>query len=149
MIEIPSDVRIISTLKQGMVYYFIEESFSSDEAHYFIVLNKDPRGDPNLLLVCASSKVEKRKKYAKQFGYAPETLVIVQPSEYTCFTVETVIDCNTIIEKNIHTIVTKLTEEKLRIYTEQIPQAIIEKLVNGVKMSNQHSEVIKDKIFDN
>ncbi len=59
MIDIPDEIRIKATIKTGTVYYFTEETFSSDEPHYFIVLNHNPAGANIITLVCSSSQIDK------------------------------------------------------------------------------------------
>lgn len=146
MIPIPPAIRVESTLKTGIIYYFVEESFGVDIPHYFIVLNKCPRNDPVLLLTCASSQVGKVQLRAAKMGYSADTLVKITPSEIACFTQDTIIDCNVIVEKNIPSIVSKLTTEELRIRTEMVPGEIMEKLIKGALLSKQHSENVKKLI---
>ena len=99
--QISARVRILAGIQAGSVYYFEEENLSSSEPHYFVVLNKCPRTEELLILVCASSQVEKRKQIAKKLGFPSETLVSISPSDYCLFTKETVIDCNRAFEKTI------------------------------------------------
>ncbi len=42
MIDIPPEIRIQATIHAGSVYYFPEDTFISDEPHYFILINQDP-----------------------------------------------------------------------------------------------------------
>ena len=141
--NIPAHIRILATLKTGSVYYFEEERLSSKEPHYFIVLNKEPRTDSVLFLVCGSSQIEKRKNAIQKLGFPKETLVIVSPAECPCFSKETAIDCNTIIDKRIESVIEKLNLKELRICDESIPDKIVKKLVRGALMSTQIQEVVK------
>lgn len=144
--NIPADIRILATLKTGSVYYFEEERLSSREPHYFIVLNKRPKTESVLFLVCGSSQVEKRKNAIQKLGFPEETLVFVSPKECPCFSKETAIDCNTIIDKMIESVIEKLASNELRICTDFIPDEIIKKLVKGALMSTQIQEEIKKSI---
>lgn len=143
MIFFPPKIHILATVKTGSVYYFEEERLSSSEPHYFIVVNKSPKSDEVLLLVCASSQVEKRKNAIKKLNFAEETLVLVSPKECPCFTKDTAIDCNTVLEKTSQSVIEKLSNGKLRVCPDEIPGDIVKKLVNGVLISNQVSEDIK------
>ena len=60
--NIPAKVRILAEIQNGSVYYFEEEKLSSTEPHYFVVLNRNPRNEEFLILVCASSQIMKRKQ---------------------------------------------------------------------------------------
>ena len=143
MIFVPLKIHILATVKAGSVYYFEEERLSSPEPHYFIVVNKNPKTDQVLLLVCASSQVEKRKDAIKKLNFAEETLALVSPKECPCFNKNTAIDCNTIWEKTSQSVIEKLSNGELRVCPDEIPSEIVEKLVKGVLMSNQVSEDIK------
>jgi hypothetical protein len=58
--EIPPDVRIKATITKGSVYYFKDESHEEDApSHYFVVINAEPLSDRILILVCASSQLDK------------------------------------------------------------------------------------------
>ncbi len=143
--DISARNRILGSIQSGAVYYFEEEepSFSSTEPHYFIVLNKSPRTDEVIVLVCASSQVEKRKQRAKKLGFSAETLVVISVSEYPLFTKETVIDCNRAFEKNIQSLADKLEQEKLKVCTELMPESIVAKLIQGILASTQISEKVQ------
>ena len=148
MISIPPKVRILATIKAGSVYYFKEEKLSSTEPHFFVVLNKSPKTEAFLVLLCASSQVEKRKARAQKLGFLPETLVFVSPSEYRFFNKETVIDCNAVFEKTTQAVIEKLEHSKLEVCVDMLPEPIVKKLVAGVLASNQVSGLVKQMLSD-
>lgn len=137
MVDIPAEIRITASLQSGSVYYFEEERLTSTEPHYFVVLNKNPHKEEFLVLVVASSQVEKRKRIARNLGFPEETLVVITPQEYSTFRVETVIDCNSVFEKSIQSLVDKLNSNQLKICTDPIPDDIVQKLIAGVLTSTQ------------
>lgn len=141
--EIPESVRILAPLQTGSVFYFEEDQLSSPEPHYFIVLNRNPHTEQFLILVVASSQVERRRKIVQDLGFSPETLVVVTPSEYPLFSKETAIDCNRTFEKTPQSLIEKLTDKKLGICTEIMSKEIMEKLVRGVLTSTQVSNEVK------
>lgn len=141
--EISADIRILATIQTGSVYYFVEESISSKGPHFFVVLNRNPRTEECLILVCASSQVEKRKNIAEKLGFPPETLVSISPVEYPLFTKLTIIDCNRAFEKTSQSLVDKLQSGKLRVCTEIMPENIIQALIRGILASSQVSEKVQ------
>ena len=141
--DIPASIRILATIRTGSVFYFEEERLSSTEPHYFIVLNKDPRVEEMVVLLCASSQIEKRQRIARHLGFPPKTLVIVTPTEYPLFTKETVIDCNRTFETTTQSLIEKLENNKLKVCTEIMAEAIVEKLLQGVAVSSKIAENIK------
>lgn len=143
MIHIPEDIRFKSTIKQGSVYYYIDRSIRSPEPHYLIVVNKDPINDGVILLVCASSQVDKVKRMRKNLPLT--TLVEISPEEYTSFSKPTIIDCNEIIERTIEELIDKLKTRDLKI-REEMNFSIVRRLRLAVKDSPLHSEELKDLI---
>ena len=141
--EISARIRILAGIHTGSVYYFEEEQLSSPEPHYFVVLNKNPRTEEILILVCASSQVEKRRQMAQILGFSPETLVVISPSEYTLFTKETVIDCNRAFERTAQSLIDKLEQGKLKVCTELMPKDIVRRLVCGILASTQIAEDVQ------
>ncbi len=146
--KIPAHIRILATIQPGSIYYFEEEQLSSPEPHYFIVLNKDPLTEEFLILVCASSQVEKRRQIAIKLGFPKETLVFVSPSECSLFTKDTVIDCNRVFEKTSQSLIEKLEQENLKVCAEVIATEIIAKLIQGVLASSQVSEKIQQLLLN-
>lgn len=146
--EDSSDSRISETIETGSVYYFEEEELSSDEPHYFIVLNRDPRNEDILILACASSQVDKRKRITKLLGHPEKTLVVVSPSEYPAFKKDSVVDCNRIFEKTIESLEDKLEKKQLKVCEIPMPKEIVQKLTSGALASNQTSEKIRKMILD-
>jgi bifunctional DNA-binding transcriptional regulator/antitoxin component of YhaV-PrlF toxin-antitoxin module len=132
--EIPPEVRIRAGIKTGTVYYFKEETHKQDAPpHHFVIINSNPALDRVLVLVCASSQIEKIKKNRKNLP--SETLVEVSHSDYTDFVLPTIFDCNTVYEKTISQIVKKLVNKKLGAYNEDMGSEIVARLRNAVLAS--------------
>ena len=104
MAQIPPAVQIKSAIKPGSVYYFPDATFSSTEPHYFVVLNHNPLTDTFLVLVCASSQIEKVKR-RRQHTCPANTLVELSSAEYSGFTNPCIIDCNDVHEYTIDDLV--------------------------------------------
>lgn len=71
--EVPPEVAIKATIRPGSVFYFLEDTLTSDEPHYFIVINIDPLTDKTLVLVCASSQIPRVRR--RRRNCPAETLV--------------------------------------------------------------------------
>ena len=143
----PTHYCIPEKIKTGSVYYFQEEGLSSDEPHYFIVLNINPCTEEFLILVCASSQVNKRKRIARSLRFPNKTLVVVSTSEYPIFKKESVIDCNSIFEKTIQSLTEKLEKDQLKPCERLMPKEIVEKLISGILASDQTSEKIRKMLL--
>lgn len=133
MVDIPPEIQIKSTLQPGSVFYFEEETLTSPEPHFFVVLNNDPQTDLLLLLVFSSSQTPKVK--ARNVHNNPnQTLVEVSPAEYTAFSKDSIFDCNTVRIKSVNELVQKLKDGKLKL-KPAISSTILAKLRAGVKAS--------------
>lgn len=132
MARIPPGIQIRASIRPGSVYYFPEETFKSEDPHYFIVVNGNPADDVVVLLVCASSKTEKVRQRRKMCP--PDTLVHIAPSQYAEFRVKSVVDCNYVLEKSIDQLVSKLAQGVLRIKTE-MDISLVRQLRRGILLS--------------
>lgn len=141
--DISAAIRVMGAIQSGSVFYFEEETLNTTDAHYFVVLNKDPRTEELLILVVASSQVERRKEIVDKLGFPAETLVCVSPTEYPLFTRETVVDCNRAFEKTPQSLIEKLEAGRLRVCTEVMSDDIVRKLKAGIAASTQITEDIK------
>ena len=138
--EIPPEAAIKATIKPGSVFYFPEETLSSIEPHYFIVINVNPLTDHELILACASSQIQKTKRRRKY--YPPETVVEITSSEYKDFPTNSVIDCNRVILKTLEQVIQKRSESKL-ILKERMETSLVNKLRQGVLTSPRVENKIK------
>jgi len=141
MVSIPPEVQIKSSIKPGSVYYFPEKSFSSQAPYYFIVLNYSPLTDEVLLLVCSSSQIEKVRRRRRHLPI--ETLVDIGNHEYSCFTVDSIVDCNNVFPKPIDELIRKRGLGELDLKGEMAIE-IVEKLRAGVLASPLVNEELKD-----
>lgn len=129
MVDIPAEVQIKSTIKLGSVFYFIEETFTSEDPHYFIVLNKNPITDINLLMVCASSQIEKVK--IRRLNLSVDTLVVIKKDEYADFTKDSIVDCNYVYFYHLDQLINKLKKNMLKLKS-YVSEELFEKLRNAV-----------------
>ena len=141
-ISIPPDVFIKTSLKPGTVYYFPEESFSSKESHYFVVLNRNPLDEHIILLVCSQSHIEKVKQRRKTCP--PETLVEISKTQYPSFTTNSIIDCNYVLEKTVAQLMDKYAQGKLQLILEPIKDEMVERLRKAVLLSPRIEPRIKN-----
>ena len=141
--DIPPEVALKATIHPGSVYYFPHDSFYSPDSHFFVVINIDPLSENVILLVCSSSQIDKVKKRNK---YNPaETLVEIRQEEYSDFTCDSILDCNTVFEKSIDSLAGLLETNRLKIKTE-MDITIVEKLRKGAIASRSVSTKIKQQL---
>lgn len=138
--DIPPEVAIKATIRLGSVYYFPEESFHSSESHYFIVINKKPYEDTVLFLVCSSSQIEKVRQRRK--NCPTSTLVEITTDQYSDFSVNSIVDCNYVIEKSINQLIEKLSNGELKLKNE-MDESIVKQLREGVLCSRLIENRIK------
>ena len=49
--DISAEIKMKCTVREGSVFYFTEETFVSNEPHYFVVLNSSPLNNKIIVLV--------------------------------------------------------------------------------------------------
>jgi hypothetical protein len=144
LIDIPPEAKVNwlrANLKAGSVYYFSDDSFSSTDPHYFIVLNPDPLNDPFLALVCASSQIDKVRRRSSHLSLA--TLVRINPDQYTDFTVPSIIDGNYVHQRSIGELERKIRRGALEIKAD-MDMTLIKKIRTAVMLSTMIEEEVRD-----
>lgn len=141
--EIPSDILINGTIEQGAIYYFPEDSITSDQPHYFVVLNVDPRKDAILILACGTSQV--KEAFLRRYNLPKETVVEVSTTECNCFKKNTAFDCNNLIQQSLNNLITKKTQGLLD-YKGKLSETVLNKLIKGVVASpmvdRKHKKIV-------
>jgi hypothetical protein len=142
--RIPPEI-IKASIKPGSVYYFREESLKSAEKHYFVVINRNPLADEIILLACASSKIEKVKRF--RHNCSAETIVIISPEQYSGFSVNSIFDCNYIFRKSLYVIMKKYKNNELFVKPE-MDLNLVDILRKGVIASNKIEPRIKSMLHE-
>lgn len=130
--NVPYEIRL--SLRQGTVYYMAERGLSSIEPHYFVVLNQNPLESKLLLLLVATSQVEKAKGRILRKNLPSESLVVIDDAEYDDFSKESCIDCNKLFNKSLEELCEQWREKEVRAHKD-LPRELVEKLIEGVKAS--------------
>jgi hypothetical protein len=142
-VQIPLEIRL--SLRQGTVYYMAERGLSSAEPHYFVVLNRNPLGSKILLLLVASSQVEKAQKRILRKSLPLESFVAIDEAEYDDFSKDSCIDCNKLFNKSVEELCEQWRKKEVRAHKD-LPRELVEKLIAGVKASPLISEEDKGLI---
>ena len=130
------------TLRQGTVYYFQHRELSSELPHYFIVMNAHAAADEILLMVVVTSNLAGVRQ---RCAGLPGTWVEITPKEYSELTMLSAVDCNQVIRISRIQIIEKIRCREIG-YKDDLPDAIMEKLINAVLSSPKIEETIKTNI---
>lgn len=144
--DIPPDVAIDGLIQKGSVYYFTNDKFASTEPHYHIVLNKDPLNDEIILLAVSSSQIENVKRINR--NNPPETIVEISHSEYSEFSKDSIIDCNSPIISDKSELRNKYQIGKLKL-KGIMDSDLVDSLINGVLNSRTVVNSIKNILKQN
>lgn len=136
--NLPASLRL--TLRSGTVYYFEHRGLSSGEPHFFIVLNADPQSDKVLILAVGSSQIDKVCR--RRAGLPPESLVVIDQSDYSDFSKPTIIDCNQVFELSMEELIQKFNAKELRHHLD-LPEEVLKKVWTGVRRSPRVDEIHK------
>lgn len=143
--EIPAKIKIPLFIEQGCVYNFhIDFSDSKKELknRYFVVLNSCPKTDLVLIMITPTTQIKKKYEFIQKAGISQDTLVRINPKEYSVLKEESVFNCNNYIEIDIEELIKKIEEDGSMNYPK-MPKELISKLINGMKKSPRIPEEIK------
>lgn len=141
--DVPAEIQIKHGIVTGSVYYFSHDDFTTDEPHYFVVLNDAPQNSEDIVMVVATSQIDKVKRIYNQMPLS--TLVEVLPNECSLFSLHTIFNCNSIIEIPLQVLIDKLGLGELK-KKDCIPAIILERIVKGVHDSPQVAREIKKRL---
>jgi hypothetical protein len=137
----PSAWQLRLTLRTGCVFKFAERRLSSGEAHYFIVVNRNPLLDGLLFVVCTSNIQGARHLCSSQ----PRTLVEVLPGEYRDLTLHTAINCNKLFPITLNEFTQRYTTGEVEV-CEPLPTKILARIIEAIQLSDQLSEEEKSLV---
>lgn len=121
--------------------YFSSDKLKTDVPHYFICIAKDD--GEILILACATSQFEKRKRFIELRGFPESTLVWIDPENG--FTKDSYIDCKNYYDYTLTRFKSLYQSDKLE-YKGKISEAHLEQIHLGIKDSPQIEESIKELI---
>jgi hypothetical protein len=143
VIDIPGETALRFSLKQGNVFYFVDESFS-ETPHLFIVINRHPETDDIIYFVSCTSKVDIQRRRCR--NHPPETLVEIGATDYKELRLKTAINCNDVKKREKDDLVERVSEHRISFSRSPMPDAILKRIIVGVEASNVVEEKIKKLI---
>ncbi|MCX6807492.1 MAG: hypothetical protein NTZ80_01635 [Patescibacteria group bacterium] len=140
MINIPEDIFFDLTLEAGSVYYYFDPRLKkTEEPHYFVVLSKSER----IILVCATSQFEKRKKWVERCNLQASTLVIIAPDKNNGLKRDSLFDCNYYFEETRASLKQKHKNKPIRL-KGRVSCGDLARLISAMKKSRLIPKEIKD-----
>jgi hypothetical protein len=127
--SLPLELRV--GLRAGSVFYFQSRELTSAQPHFFIVVNRDPIGDQLLLLTIVTSNVaDARTRNRSRL----QTIVEISPAQYGEFKVDSVVDCNVVVEKPLSELSGMVRRQEVR-YHRDMPAGIFARIRTAVLAS--------------
>ena len=127
-------------LKKGAVVYMRHRSVLSTKPHFCILLNCHDDPDSVILLSVITSQVEKRKQRNTAIGEDPRVIVDISPNDYPELTVDSAVDCSSIIKTSRATLEIDAKTAKRK---TDIPKSVLEKIIVGVLVCKTVPEAYK------
>jgi hypothetical protein len=142
--DLPPGKALLKTLKPGVVYYFSDSSFDSNEPHYFVVLNTkiEITEEERLIAICATSQVTKKQEYISKRKLPESTLCILNGADCSFLKKETAFNGNTVHEFTIMSLYNKLVSKEIK-KIKNINEDVLKKLRSAVIASPEVSPDIK------
>lgn len=122
--------------------------FGNTNPHLAVVVNFDPNTQKAVVVVCASSQVDRRVNFAKRRGFPMSTLVRISGGSHSHFGQDTVFDCNTVETIPYELLVEWCSQQNAEIITRNgiIDQTLLQSIQAGVMISDMVAEEVKDKL---
>ena len=138
------DFTLQLSLREGCIYYFDDRRLTSEEPHFFIVVNSDPLAQEVLLLSVVTSKVEKVKLFRRQ---VPQTLVELGPAELPeVFTKDSIVDCNSLFPVPLAEFNARYVRKEIKVFGKDLPRSICDALCRAIHASTVVAEPLKELI---
>ena len=138
--KLPLELRL--GLRAGNVYYFQSRELTSEQPHFFIVVNRDPIGKQLLLLTIVTSNVaDVRTRNHDRL----HTVVEISPQEYDEFKMLSAVDCNVVLEKPLAELVGMVKRNEVR-YHRDLPAEIFAKIKTAILASRIVPDELKEML---
>lgn len=139
MADEPLPLELRLGLRAGSVYYFQSRELTSEEPHFFIVVNREPLASKVLLLTIVTSKLDKVRLRNRQ---RLETVVEISPAECTEFKVLSAVDANVVLEKPLSDLAALVASKQVR-YHRDLPGPLLEKIRTAIMASRLVADELK------
>lgn len=144
--DIPVKIRIPLCIEQGSVFNFyidFHDSKRQSKNRYFVVLNRNPKTDLNLIMITSTSQIQKKLAFITKAKISDKTIIEIKAREYGVFTCDCVFSCNEIFEVKMDDLIQKIEENGSMNYPK-LPDNILKRVIAGVNESPRVSQDIKD-----
>lgn len=141
----PPELAIEASLKEGAVYFLVNHNYESQNFHYYIVLNCCPETDQEIVMVNATSKIDKGLERIKYRNLPQDTFVVVKPSEYCELRIATGFDCNNPTLRTKAELVELLKNNELET-KQDCPITLLNKLRKAIVLSPMVEQRVIDMV---
>lgn len=131
MADEPLPLELRLGLRAGSVFYFQSRELTSEQPHFFVVVNRDPLSTKLVLVTIVTSKLDKVRMRNRE---RPDTVVEISPAEYDEFKLVSAVDCNVILKKPLEELVGLVRRKEVR-YHKDLPPAIFAKIRSAILAS--------------
>src|SRR5438876_6211528 len=106
---LPLELRL--GLRAGSVFYFQSRELTSEQPHFFVVVNRDPVGTRLVLVTIVTSQLDKVRVRNRE---RPATVVEITPAEYNQFKLNSAVDCNVVLKKPLEELAGMVRRKEVR-----------------------------------
>lgn len=115
--------------------------------HFQVVLNTEINGSSELIfLSVCTSNISGKERFISKRWLDPRTLVIVDPEEVSFLSKKSCFNCNGTVQYSIYTLYEDYVKNKMK-PKWKLPENIIEKILEWVRISTLVTQREKDYIF--
>lgn len=120
--------------------------FGSTNAHFGVVVNSDPQTQKAVVVVCASSKVDKLRRFASLRGLPMATIVCISGGVHPHFGQDTAFNCNSPEVVPFDALETWQNQNSVELVTRN--NLVDSTLLNEIRAGLMISDLVEDAIKD-
>lgn len=122
--------------------------FGSTNAHIGVVVNSDPDTQKAVVVICASSQIDKAREFARKRRLSPSTVVCITGGTHPHFGQNTAFLCNNPEAVSFDVLAAWHNEGNIELIrrNNQIDDALLNEIRAGISVSDMVEDSIKDML---
>jgi hypothetical protein len=149
--EFTIDQQLAGFIQTGSLIRFEPGTvFGTTNAHMGVVINANPRTQKVIVVVCATSQVQRVQNYANRVGLSPYTIAVLPANAHSHFSKDTAFNCNDTEVITYDIIKAWHTAGQIEVVTKDgvLPEGILNDIRAGVIISDLVEDSTKEMLTE-
>jgi len=145
--EFSIDQKLAAFIQTGSLIRFAPGTiFGTTNHHIGVVVNANPASQKIVVVVCATSQVQRVQAYAQRVGLSPYSIAVLPANTHSHFSKDTAFNCNETEVVPYDALKTWHTSNQIEVITQDsvLPEKILNEIRAGVMISDRVEDTTKD-----